>query len=86
MQMPVGGAMRVVRLLKGVLVLAGVGWAMLAAAQSASPGKSQANAQKTEKAQKGPSSAQASSRLATDKSQGARGAKGAKVDRGLKPR
>jgi len=85
-QMPVGGAMRVVRLLKGVLVLAGVGWAMLAAAQSASPGKSQANAQKTEKAQKGPSSAQASSRLATDKSQGARGAKGAKVDRGLKPR
>ena len=78
--------MRVVRLLKGVLVLAGVGWAMLAGAQTASPGKSQANAQKTEKAQKGPSSAQASSRLATDKSQGARGAKGAKADRGLKPR
>ena len=43
--------MRVVRLLKGVLVLAGVSWALLAGAQSASPGKSQVTVQKTEKAQ-----------------------------------
>ncbi len=75
--------MRVVRLLKGVLVLAGVGWTLLAGAQSTSPGKSQVNAQKTEKAQKGSSSAQGSSRPATAKTQGA---KGAKADRGLKAR
>ena len=75
--------MRVVRLLKGVLVLAGVSWALLAGAQSASPGKSQVNAQKTEKAQKGSSSAQGSSRPATAKTQGSRGAK---ADRGLKAR
>jgi D-alanyl-D-alanine endopeptidase (penicillin-binding protein 7) len=82
-KMPVGGEMRVVRLLKGVLVLAGVGWALLAGAQSTSPGKSQVNAQKTEKAQIGSPSAQGSSRPATAKTQGA---KGAKADRGLKAR
>ena len=75
--------MRVVRLLKGVLVLAGVSWALLAGAQSASPGKSQVTAQKTEKAQKGSSSAQGSASPATAKTQGS---KGAKADRGLKAR
>lgn len=78
--------MRVVRLLKGVLVLAGVGWALVAGAQSASAGNSQANTQKTDKAQKGPSSAQGSARAAAAKSQGARAAQGAKADRSLKAR
>lgn len=85
-KMPVGGEMRVVRLLKGVLVLAGVGWALLAGAQSASPGKSQVIAQKTEKAQKGSSSVQGSARPATAKTQAAREASGSKADRALKAR
>ena len=75
--------MRVVRLLKGVLVLAGVSWALLAGAQSASPGKSQVTAQKTEKAQKGSSPAQGSARAATAKTRAAREASGPKADRAL---
>ena len=78
--------MRVVRLLKGVLVLAGVSWALLAGAQSASPGKSQVTAQKTEKAQKGSSPAQGSARAATAKTRAAREASGPKADRALKAR
>ncbi|MEI8264158.1 MAG: D-alanyl-D-alanine endopeptidase [Betaproteobacteria bacterium] len=80
--MPVGGGMRVVRLLKGVLVLAGVGWALIADAQTASPDKPPSNSHKAEKAQKGTSSAQGGARSATARAQGT--AQGAKADRGLK--
>jgi D-alanyl-D-alanine endopeptidase (penicillin-binding protein 7) len=78
--------MRVLRLLKGVLVLATVGWALVAGAQSASADNPQANARKSEKAQKVTSSAQGSSRATTAKSQGAKGAQQAKPNSGLQAR
>jgi D-alanyl-D-alanine endopeptidase (penicillin-binding protein 7) len=78
--------MRVLRLLKGVLVLAGVGWALVAGAQSASADNPQANARKSEKAQKVTSSAQGSSRATTAKSQGAKGSQQAKPNSGLQAR
>jgi D-alanyl-D-alanine endopeptidase (penicillin-binding protein 7) len=78
--------MRVLRLLKGVLVLAGVGWALVAGAQSASAVNPQANARKSEKAQEVTSSAQGSSRATTAKSQGAKGPQQAKPNSGLQAR
>jgi len=76
--------MRGVRLLKGVLVLAGVGWALMAGAQPASPGKSQTTSLKAEKPQKSPTSAQGSARSATARAQGS--AQGAKAGRDLNAR
>jgi D-alanyl-D-alanine endopeptidase (penicillin-binding protein 7) len=78
--------MRVLRLLKGVLVLATVGWALVAGAQSASADNPQANARKSEKAQEVTSSAQGSSRATTAKSQGAKGPQQAKPNSGLQAR
>jgi D-alanyl-D-alanine endopeptidase (penicillin-binding protein 7) len=78
--------MRVLRLLKGVLVLATVGWALVAGAQSASADNPQANARKSEKAQKVTSSAQGSSRATTAKSQGAKGSQQGKPNSGLQAR
>lgn len=76
--------MRVVRLLNGVLLLAGVGWALIADAQPASPGKTPSNSHKAEKAQKGPTSTQGAARSATARTQGA--LQGAKAGRDLKTR
>jgi len=78
--------MRVLRLLKGGLVLAGVGWALVAGAQSASAENPQSNARKSEKAQQVTSSAQGSSRATTAKSQGAKGPQQAKPNSGLQAR
>jgi D-alanyl-D-alanine endopeptidase (penicillin-binding protein 7) len=69
-----------------VLVLATVGWALVAGAQSASADNPQANARKSEKAQKVTSSAQGSSRATTAKSQGAKGPQQAKPNSGLQAR
>lgn len=84
MQMPVGGGMRVVQLLKWVVVLAAVAWALMADAQPASAGKSPSSSQKAEKAQKGATSVPDGARSSANRRQGA--SQGAKAGRDLKTR